>query len=307
MPDQNIHHRAAPTVYVVILTFNKWELTRACIASLIRQDYSDYHIIVVDNGSMDRTVENVHQQFPEVTVIVNEANLGFAAGSNVGIQTALENKADFILMLNNDTVVPQNLLRVLVQHAQSLPDVGILTPRIFHYDNPESLWFAGSRRHWLLLEAVDFGPVGARRYVKPDELHTLDYIFGTVMLVPAEVFKKVGLFDESFFLYYEDMDFSLRVQSAGYKLYYIPDVGVQHHISSSTSSMPAMRYYHKARGSVIFFRKHANGVRLPFIIPYRLGSMLGTLIRLGRKRKWRVIQAYLLGLWHGLKVRLQLV
>lgn len=304
MPNQISRHQTAPTVYVIILTFNRWEITSACLSSLIQQDHPDYQIVVVDNGSTDGTVEKIHQKYPAINVIANEINLGFAAGCNVGIRKALENKADFILLLNNDTVVPHNLLSIMVRRAQELPDAGILTPRLYHYNDPESLWFAGSRRHWLLLEAVDFGPNEARRYIKPDELHTLDYIFGTAMLVPTEVFKEVGLFDESFFLYYEDMDFCLRVQSAGYKLYYVPDVGVQHHISSSTSSMPAMRHYYKARGSVIFFRKHADLIRLPFIIPYRIGSMVSTLIRFSWKKEWGIIRAYLLGLWHGLRVHL---
>ncbi|MCI0398881.1 MAG: glycosyltransferase family 2 protein [Chloroflexi bacterium] len=291
----------APLVYIVILTWNHWELTQACLASLQRLTYPNHCVLVVDNGSNDGTVDLVRRHFPAATVLANAQNLGFAGGCNVGIRHALANQAEYVFLLNNDTVVPPELLDVLVVQANELPNVGIVAPALTYFDKPDQLWFTGSRRHWLTLESVDFGPLGPRRHVRPDEHHELDYIFGTAMFIPTSLFRQVGLFDEAFFMYYEDMDFCLRVQSAGYRLYYIPGVSVQHRVSASTTSTSSCRYYHKARSSVLFFRKHAGFWRGLVIVPYRFSSLLRTMGRLACQGQWGNARAYLRGLADGLR------
>jgi GT2 family glycosyltransferase len=292
-----------PEVHIVILTWNQVELTVTCLESVFRLTYPTYGVTVVDNGSEDDTVTVVRSRFPEATVIENGGNLGFAAGCNIGMRHALDAGAAYVLLLNNDTVVPTDLLDILVARAEILPDAGILTPMLRYLDDPSKFWFAGSKRHWLTLEAVEFGPLGPRGSIQAAQQREVDYIFGTAMLVPARVLKEVGLFDEAFFLYYEDMDLCLRVQAAGYRLYYIPGVSVQHGISASTRASSPLRYYHKARASVIFFRKHSRIARRFAIVPYRVASAARTMIRLARKREWESARAYLRGLQDGLTVR----
>ena len=290
---------ADPLVHIIILTWNHWDVTAVCLQSLTQLTYPNYQIIIVDNGSSDDTVSHIQQQYPDITLISNGQNLGFAAGCNIGLQHALNQQADYALLLNNDTLVPPDLLQALVQQAQTLPNVGILTPMLSYLDDPTKLWFAGSQRHPLTLEAVGFGPTGPR-HTPEAKLQEVDYVFGTAMFLPTAVLQKVGLFDEQFFFYYEDMDLCLRMQTAGYQLYVIPQATVQHGIATSTEAFSHLRAYHKARGSVIFFRKHGR-FRLPIIIPYRLASTLRTLLRFTRQRQWAALRAHLSGLWAGLR------
>ena len=289
-----------PLVHIIILTWNHWEVTAACLQSINHLTYPNYRLTVVDNNSSDNTVNNIQEFFPDITLIVNDQNLGFAAGCNIGIKHALTDEADYVLLLNNDTIVSPDLLNILTQQAQTLPDVGILTPLLSYLDAPEQIWFAGCRRHPLTLEAVGFGPQGPR-YTPQAQLQTVDYIFGTAMFLPTAVLRQVGFFDEKFFFYYEDMDLCLRIQAAGYQLYTIPQATVQHSIAASTESFSQLRSYHKARGSIIFFRKHGH-YRLPFIIPYRLASALRNLLQFTGQQEWLALRAYLSGLWHGLRM-----
>lgn len=289
-----------PQIYIIILTWNNWEDTAVCLGALPQLTYSSYQVVVVDNGSTDETVAHIQDTYPNIHLIQNGRNLGFAAAANIGMQYALDQQADYVFLLNNDAIVSPALLDELMEQVVNLADMGIVTPPLSYRDDPQTLWFAGSKRHWLTLESVDFGPIGPRQHSDVDTCHVVDYIFGTAMLIPTTVLQHVGLFDENMYLYYEDMDLSLRMQTAGYKLYYIPTSSVQHGVSGSTRTLSNMRYYYKARSSVIFFRKHTSGWRRLFIIPYRLASALRTISRLGYHKQWNVVQAYLAGLRDGL-------
>lgn len=289
-----------PLVYIIILTWNQRALTADCLNSVLQITYPNFRIVVVDNGSVDDTAEFIQREFPEVMLIKNPYNFGFAAGSNIGILFALAHKADYILLLNNDTTVSPDFLERLIAEAQSLPDAGILVPKITE-ERKDKIWFTGSRKHWLTLDAIDFGPWGPRQ-IAGEETRRVDYAFGTAMLIRREVIENIGLLDESFFMYYEDMDFCLRAQAAGYGIYYVGTAVVQHRISASTSTKDHLpfRYYHKAYSSVIFFRKHTRGMRYLIVIPYRVGSALCTLLRLARLRQVKAMKAYIRGLIDGL-------
>ncbi len=284
-----------PLVAIILLTWNHWEVTAACLNSLGRLTYPRYRLLVVDNGSTDATLPSLRSQFPHIVCIENGANLGFAAGCNIGIRHALAGEADYIFLLNNDTLVEPDLLDALVAAAQQLPDAGILAPQMRYADKPEQLWFTASRRHPWTLEARDFGPLGPRRHVQADTPQAVDYIFGTAMLIPAAALRRVGLFDEAFFMYYEDMDLCLRMQAAGYRLYYVPTARLYHQVAASTATLSAARYAYKARSGGLFWRKHVRGAQWLAVIPYRLGSLLRTSLRLARQREWGALRAY----WDG--------
>ena len=285
-----------PLVYIIILTWNQRALTADCLRSVSQMTYPNYRIVVVDNGSVDDTVEFIQREFPEVTLIKNPYNRGFASGSNTGILFALAHEADYILLLNNDTTVYPDFLEKLIAVAQALPNAGILMPQIIE-DRKDKVWFTGSQKHWLTLDATDFGRYGPCQIVN-EEIKRVDYVFGTAMMIRRAVIEDIGLLDESFFMYYEDMDFCLRAQSAGYGIYYVGTTAVRHRISASTSTEERLpfRYYHKAYSSVVFFRKHTKGIRLLFVIPYRVGSALCTLLRLVHRREVKAMEAYIRGL-----------
>jgi GT2 family glycosyltransferase len=201
--------------------------------------------ILVDNASSDGTVEAVRAGFPGVEVLVNDENLGFAEGNNVGIRRALEGAAAWVLLLNNDVEVEPGFLRALLEEAERRPDAGALGPLILFGPPSELIWFAGASYD------PRKGYNGRQRgYGEPagppfDEVWQTDRICGAAMLVPRTVLEEVGGFDTGLFAYYEDTDWSLRARAAGHRLYVVPAARIWHKVSRSSGgeSSPATLYY----------------------------------------------------------------
>ncbi len=287
-----------PPVYAVILNWNRREDTLASLASLAKLDYPDLRRLLVDNGSSDGTPEAVRQQFPDVEVIINERNMGFAAGCNIGIRRALERGADCIFLLNNDTLVDPAALKHLV--ALVGPDVGIVSPKVYFAADPCRIWTVGGMRHPLTIEKMDNGH-GQMDVGQWNDVLERDYVVGCALLLSRPLLTEVGLFDERFFMYYEDSDLSIRARQAGFKLLLSPKARIWHKVATSSggSDSPNERYW-MARSSVLFFRKHVRGWRWLIVAPYRLGSAVKTTIRLLRRRRWESVSAYWRGLHDGL-------
>jgi GT2 family glycosyltransferase len=287
----------SPLVHIILVTWNHWSATAECLSQLVQLDYANYHIILVDNGSTDGTPEQIETLYPEVTLFCNTDNLGFAAGCNIGLRHALSLDTDYVLLLNNDTIPPPDILSQLVAGADSLPDAGILTPVAAYADDPERWWPTAGFCHRLTSDYVR---------LHPDQLlagHPLpvDYVFGTAMFIRRPVLDQVGLLDEQYFMYYEDMDFCLRAARTGWRLYVLPDIHIPHHVETSTREDPARRHYFKARSSVLFFQSYSAGLYLPLIALYRLGSAVKRVMKLLWQRQFAQARAYLLGLLHGLR------
>jgi GT2 family glycosyltransferase len=289
---------SCPLVYVVVLSWNRCEDTLACLESLTQVDYPDLRLLVVDNGSSDGTPKAISHQFSDVGLIVNDRNLGFAAGCNVGIRHALARGADHVLLLNNDTLVDP----AVVHHLVSLvgPDVGMIAPKIYYATEPTRIWSIGGMRHPLTIEKtgdacrqIDVGQWG--------DVLERDYFVGCALLVSRRLLTEVGLFDERFFMYYEDSDLSLRARRAGFKLLLSPQAKVWHKVavSSGGSDSPNERYW-MARSSVLFFCKHVRGLHWLIVWPYRTGSAVKTTLRLLWNGRSQSALAYLRGLRDGL-------
>ncbi len=280
------------------LNWNRWPDTIACLESLMAQTVPLAEIIVVDNGSIDNSVEFISQRFPTVTILQTGHNLGFAAGCNVGLARALDMEYDYVLVVNNDATLAPDALERLLNVARE--DVGILAPKIFYASQPDRINTIGGRRHWLTLEKTGDA---CGRTDDPSRYGTreCDYLAGCGMLLSRRMLKEVGLFDTRFFMYYEDSDLSWRARRAGFKLMLVADAHMWHKVATSSggSDSPAERY-HMAKSSVIFFRKHVRGWRWVIVVPYRLGSALKTTLRLLRRRKFASIRAYWRGLRDGL-------
>jgi len=289
---------AQPLVYVVIPNWNRRDDTLACVESLLQMDYPDFRIVVVDNGSTDDSVQAMARQFPGVEQITNGRNLGFAAGANVGIRHALARGADFVFVANNDTSVAPDALGVMVE-AASPQDVGLVGPKIYYAGDPQRIWSVGAWRHRLTLEIT-----GCRRGqldADPDgEPFEVDFVTGCAMLIRRGCLEQVGLFDERFFMYYEDSDYCLRVRSAGYHVLVVPRAKMWHKVATSSGGSDSpMERYHMARSSVLFFRKHVRGWRWLIVGPYRAGSAVKWVMRLALRRRWVSVRAYLRGLGDG--------
>lgn len=249
-----------PHVYTIVLNWNRKADTLACLASLKKLLVHSFihHSIVVDNGSTDGSQDAIQKAFPEVECIALVRNEGFTGGNNAGIRQALAQGAGYVFILNNDTVVDPQVLEELLQ-ACSDPKVGIASPKIHFEKNSQTMiWYAGASIDWENI-------YGRHRGV--DELDTgqydtqaeTGYCTGCAMLIKKEVFEKIGLFDERFFAYYEDADFSVRAREAGFTLLYVSKAIVFHkNAASSGGTGSALQEYFIPRNRLLFAFKHAS-------------------------------------------------
>lgn len=296
---------SSPLVYVVTLTWNQREDTMSCLESLGQMTYPHYRLLLVDNASVDGTVEAVRERFPDVDIIVNPENLGFPGGFNVGLHHALAQGADYIFMINNDTFVEPNILDELMAHADSA-GVGMLAPKIYYADEPDRIWSVGGRRHPWTLEMTDKGDLQFDRGQWKAVMER-DYLVGCALLLKRDMLEEIGLFDTGYCpIYYEDVDLCVRARQAGYRLLLVPRARMWHKVSASGggAGSPRERYL-MGRNSVRFFRKHVRGWRWLVVVPYRLGSAVKTTVRLLRQGRRESASAYLRGLRDGFGMSLE--
>ena len=299
MTDQ-LPHTPRPLVYLVILTWNQRETILECLVSATRMTYPNFRIVVVDNGSTDGTAETIKARFPNVEVVVNERNLGYPGGCNVGLRYALEQGAEYIFAINNDVSVDPAILDELMR--ETAPDVGILTPKIYFAGDPKRIWSVGGRRNRLTLEMNHRGDHELDQG-QWDQVLERDYLIGCAHLFSRSLLEEIGLLDAGYFLYYDDLDICIRAQQAGYRLLMAPQAHMWHKVADSSGGVdtPRERYY-MARSNVRFLRKHARGWQWLFVIPYRTTSAIKTLLRLAWHRRWDSARAYLRGLRDGLGI-----
>lgn len=263
-----------PHVAVVVLSFNRREDTVACLESLRRVRWEPLTTVVVDNASTDGTLEVVRREFPEVVLIHSDENLGFAEGNNVGLRAALAAGADYALLLNNDTIADEGLVEALVAEARRRPDAGALCPMIYYVDPPDRIWYAGAR---FDPRALHNGRHTGYRERDTGQYHAVREIgraTGAAMLVPREVVERVGYMDGGLFLQVEDVEWSLRMRAAGYRILFVPAGKVWHHVSvaSGGERAPDTAYY-EMRNTLEVCSRHVPARGLA-----RLGRETGTLI-----------------------------
>ena len=256
--------------YIVIslINFNGKKNTLECLESLkiLKKEDLKLTIIVIDNASAEPlSLSSGFVGDIPLVVIRNEKNLGFSGGHNVGIKYGLENGADYILTLNNDTFVDKNFLEELVSVAQKDKRVGIVVPKIyfapgfeFHKDRYSKtelgkiLWYAGGQMDWGNVlghnRGVDLVDKGQFDRIEKSGIAT-----GCCMLIKKEIFEKIGLFDEKYFLYYEDADLSMRVKKIGYEIIYVPKAIIWHkNAGSAGGSGSVLQDYYIARNRLLF-------------------------------------------------------
>lgn len=232
----------APQIYILILNWNGKEDTIECLESVQKIDYPNYKILLLDNGSIDDSVAIIRERFFQVIIIENGANLGFAAGNNTGIEYAISQGADYIFLLNNDTIVDSEILWAFIHANEKCPDVGIFGSKIYYYKEPKKIWFAGvqwipSQARFIHTECGNIDNEDSR------EIQFAEYICGCALMVKAEVVKKIGMLEPNYFLIWEEVDWCYRARRAGYKCLIVPDSKVWHKISSSFSGGDKAPHY----------------------------------------------------------------
>jgi len=292
---------------VIILNFNGSRDTLACLESLSEGSGLRHEIIVVDNGSKDSSVPRLQSWamkknipilssgypadrgyasetslprsvWPKLSMIQTGANLGFAEGNNIGIKYALKRDVEYIMLLNNDTVVPPGVVSHLVQTAKQ-ENAGIVGACICYFDEPERVWFTGGEFRWWNDRMIQSVSV---RLKSSDSIIETDWVTGCCMLVHRRVFDEIGLLDENAFLYGEDVDFCLRAAQAGIRRVVTLRATIYHKVSRSSGADTPFTWYHYTRSRLYFHRKHHSKFsHLLFLIaflPTRFGRSLGWML-----------------------------
>ena len=255
-----------PLVSIITVTYNHPEVTVDLLESLRNCTYPNKEVIVVDNASQDNPAI-ITSSFPEVIFIQNEKNLGFAGGNNVGVRLA---KGKYILFINNDTVVSPDFLEPLVSKCENNATVGAVSPKIKFYFQPDTIQFSGQapiNPYTMRSSGYGYGSVDRGQF---DYDSVTNFVHGAAMLVPVSVIKEVGLMTESYFLYYEELDWGTRIKKAGYKLWYVHNSTILHKESISTGKMTPFKTYYMNRSRILYLRRNLNGFSFVISILYQI-------------------------------------
>lgn len=245
-----------PEVAVVVVNWNGRGVLRDCFASLQDADYPRLRLIMVDNGSVDESVAWTRRRYPQVEIIEAGRNLRWAAGNNLALARLLaEGFAGCVLLLNNDTMVPQGSMQPLVRGLLDCPQAWAATPRICYADDPARTWYDGGviGRYSGWVRHNGIRRLAGRLPAKP---HFTDYGTGCALLLGPGVLQRVGLLDESFYFYAEDADYSLRIRRAGGRILHVPRALVLHKVSATLGDYGPRRVWLRTRSHIRLLGKH---------------------------------------------------
>ena len=340
--EQQEKYKKWPKVAIIILNYNGWKDTIECLESILRNDYPNYQVIVVDNGSQDNSMEYIkawaegrqevltpepihplyHLSHPPIKkpipyiyytreeaekggdfeleekltkewqeqrksnnkelistspypliLIQTGENLGFAGGNNVGIRYVLaKNDFDSIVLLNNDTVICKNSITELMKAKNNLDNKALYGGRIYYYSNPSKIWYDGGYFNEWLGRSIHINM--GKSDIPEKATHEVNFVTFCYVLIPKQLLKEIGLLDESYFMYVEDLDYSYRVWKSGYKLYHVSSSSIYHKVGASSgeevSEFSAYWYY---RNSLNFRLNKLTGI-------YKISSLLYYFLRL---------------------------
>lgn len=293
-------------ISVVIVSYNTKKLLKDCLDSLYDKVQNvEFEIIVVDNASSDDSPQMVKKFFPKVILVESPNNLGFAAGNNLGLR---KTKGEYILLLNSDTIMVENSLIKMVNFMEQNSKIGIASCKLVDIDGkvqPSGGFFPSLGRVFAWMLFLDdlpfvgslihpFHPHNPDFYTKDkwyDQLHFQDWVTGAFFLVRQKVFRDIGVLDENFFMYVEEMEFCYRAKKAGWGIAYTPETKVIHLGAQSGSNKGAVLGEYK--GLRYFFAKHRSSIEMPFLrILLKVGAALRILLFGIMKRNWEIKTTY---------------
>ncbi|MGD2169659.1 MAG: glycosyltransferase family 2 protein [Chlamydiota bacterium] len=223
-----------PQIFILILNWKNKEDTIKCVTSVKKINYPAFSTVLIDNGSEDGSVETFQELFPEITLLRNDKNLGYAEGNNVGIKYAIGKGADFILILNNDALVDPNILHAFVEASKDNPDGGIFGAKVLNQNN-EMYHFGGM---WDARKCEFKTILCAQKYKQ------VDYVCGCSFFIRRKVVETIGYFEPKFFLLWEESDYCFRAKQHFFLTYSVQDAIISHKISASfDGGKPQMHYF----------------------------------------------------------------
>ncbi len=239
-------------IFVVIPSWNAADIISACLASLNNQT-CPHKVIVVENGSTDDSINVIKQNFPEVIILEFSDNAGFAGGVNRGIKYALDKSADYIALFNNDAVADKNWLMELVREINTDKNIAIVTGKLMRSDKTHFDSTGDFYTIWGLPYPRSRNQLDTGQHDQPEEVFGAS---GGASLYRPELFKQIGLFDEDFFAYYEDVDISFRAQMAGWKVRYAPNAVAYHSVGGTSSKMGDFARFHSAKNFLLLYARN---------------------------------------------------
>lgn len=249
----------SPKVFIITVNWNSFAVLSECLDSLRALDYGNFSTVVVDNGSTDNSVSQLRAGYPEIVLIEAKVNLGLTGANNIGMRYALEHGAEYCLILNNDTVVDRSLLRELLKASEESPDAAVFAPKIYYFLEPTRIWWGRSiwdKRKCRFINN-DFHrydhETDARR------VEDIDFANGCALFVKASVIQEIGLMDERFFIYFEEIDWCSRIKKAGFRILFVPDAKLWHKVAASSGGRgSAATAYYEMRNQLLWAKKHLS-------------------------------------------------
>jgi len=261
-------------------------------------EYENFEVILVDNGSVDGSAEKIADLFPSIILFRNMKNVGFTCGNNQAIKYAVESGADYLWLLNNDTVVEKDVLSKLVSFFD-YKDVGLASPLIYYHDSPGILQFCGSVIDWKNKSIVHIENLEALKNISDKENLSL---WGTALIIKRDVIEKVGYLNEKYFAYHEDEEFCMRAARAGYRCVVVPNARVFHKNSRSTGSYDApMQVFLRSRNLFFLWMDILKGMERFFHLPRYLAYVISYGGSLHEKNLPDSVDACLDGVWHAFR------
>lgn len=276
-----------PFVVIVILNTNRRQDTLECLASIHQNVYSNYKSIVLDNNSTDGSIVSIEEEFPTVQIINIVENLGYAGNNNVGIEAAIDQGANWVLVLNEDTILDADCLYNLVKVGKSDHCVGVVGPMVYHHDEPNIIQSAGGMLNssWDSLHVAQNEPDQGQI----TEPHQVDFISGCAIMISRNALDQVGGFDKRFFYYKEETELCIRVRKAGWKIMHVPDAKIWHKgVQREYNPGPHVSYY-GTRNKFLMLAKHDAPLKV-WVVSWL--QKIRTLLSWTLKPKWRSKKAH---------------
>lgn len=327
-----------PSVSIIILNWNGYKNTIECLESLYQIKFPNYEVILIDNGSIDRSLsaiikwvdtkqkikcfetkledlgsngfrkqKNIFNKLPSnkrLFVIKADKNYGFTGGNNIAINQILkESRSEYILLLNNDTVVSREFLTELIKVAENRKKVGIVGPKIYKYDlksKQKVIQSAGATINLFTgnVSAYGYKQIDRKQF---DHIRNVDYVHGACLLIRREVIQNIGLLNDNLFAYFEDVDWCLRAKEKGYDVVYAPGSIIWHKGGESSSKMPELLMYYRVRNRFLIEKRFAGIYKYIFFLGYYLFVMFPLwIVRCLSKNKPALLKYFLQGLKDGL-------
>lgn len=296
-----------PCVYVLILNWNGKELMKDSLSSYLENDYANFEVVMIDNGSTDDSVEYVKRNFPKVIILQNEKNLGYSGGFNVGLDYAFNrNNADYVLISNNDVKADQKVISELVKVAETDEKIGFVTGKVYYYDHPNILQTVGKKEDPIRWNGDHMGnrEKDTGQFDEVNERFFVDDIF---TLVRKNMYKEIGGYDTTFFLQCEEYDWQARAKKKGYRIMFIPLAKIWHKDSMTLGKTSPLKAYYDARNPMLVILKHKSPkfFRRYFWLHLRKDilkcSLKIVLKELEIKKAYKIWAGFFSGMWWGIK------